>query len=95
MFFSITDLNKVYNKLMDQQNVNLNYTVPVVTTDGHAVLVSDQGVPTLLFFQARQQHEGHMHADVVAAVRLSNLVDLKNLAKAINDTVKKHQNREP
>jgi hypothetical protein len=31
----------------------------------------------------------------VAAVRLANLDDLKNLSKAISDTVKKHQNREP
>jgi hypothetical protein len=80
---------------MDQQNVNLNYTVPVVTTDGHAVLVNDKGVPTVLFFQARQQHDDHLHADVVAAVRLANLEDLKNLSKAISDTVKKHQTREP
>lgn len=80
---------------MDQKNVNLNYLVPVVSTDGNAVLVSDQGVPTLLFFQARQQHNDHVHADVVAAVRLGNLEDLKGVAKAINDTVKKHQSREP
>ncbi|HEY5549827.1 MAG TPA: hypothetical protein VIK37_01320 [Candidatus Saccharimonadales bacterium] len=78
-----------------QQNVNLNYTVPVVTTDGHVILVSDKGEPTVLFFQARQQHEDHLHADVVAAVRMNNLQDLKNLSKAINDTVKKYQSREP
>lgn len=80
---------------MDQQNVNLRYSVPVVTTDGHVVMVSDNGLPTLLFFQGREQHEGHLHADVVAAVRLNNLQDLKNLAKAIDDTVKKHNSREP
>lgn len=81
---------------MDQQNdIKLNYTAPVVTTDGHIIAVSDQGVPTLLFFQARDQHEGHVHADVVAAVRLSNVEELKNLSKAINETVKKHHDREP
>ena len=80
---------------MNQQNVNLNYTTPVVTTDGHAVLLNDQGIPTLLFFQTRQQHDDHIHADVVAAVRLNNQEDLKNLAKAINDTIKKHTSREP
>ncbi|HLG91116.1 MAG TPA: hypothetical protein VI336_03115 [Candidatus Saccharimonadales bacterium] len=78
-----------------QQNVNLRYSVPIVTTDGHVIMVSDQGVPTILFFQGREQHDDHMHADVVAAVRLSDLDDLKNLGKAINDTVKKHKNREP
>jgi hypothetical protein len=78
-----------------QQNINLKYTAPVVTTDGHIVMLSDQGVPTLLFFQARDQHDDHMHGDVVAAVRLNSLEDLKSLSKAINDTIKKHQNREP
>ena len=78
-----------------QQDINLNYSVPIVTSDGHIVMISDQGVPTVLFFQARQQHEGHLHGDVVAGVRLNNIDDLKGLAKAINDTVKQHQNREP
>lgn len=77
------------------QDVNLRYTSPIVTTDGNVVMVNDQGVPTVLFFQAREQHEGHLHADVVAAVRLANLEDLENLSKSINDTVKKHKTREP
>jgi lauroyl/myristoyl acyltransferase len=80
---------------LNQQNVNLNYATPIVVADGNAVLLSDQGVPTLLFFQTRQQHDDHLHADVVAAVRLNNQQDLKNLAKAINDTIKKHDSREP
>ncbi len=78
-----------------QQDVNLNYSSPIVTTDGHIVMINDQGVPTLLFFQARQQHEGHLHGDVVAGVRLNSLDDLKNLAKAIEDTIKQHKTREP
>lgn len=78
-----------------QGNISLNYTTPIVTTDGHIVMVSDQGVPTLLFFQVRQQHEDHVHADVVSAVRLNNLEDLENLGKAIKDTAKKHRDREP
>ncbi len=92
---------KWYNRLrlrgyMEQgQDINLRYTSPVVMADGHVVMLSDQGLPTLLFFQAREQHEARLHADVVAAVRLANIDDLKNLSKAINDTVKKHQNREP
>ena len=76
-------------------DVNLRYATPVVTSDGHVIMISDQGVPTLLFFQGREQHDGHLHADVVAGVRLNNLDDLKNLSKAINDTLKQHKNREP
>lgn len=80
---------------MEQGNVNLRYQVPVVTTDGNVVMVSDQGVPTVLFFQTRQQEGNNLQADVVAAVRLGNLEDLKNLQKAIADTIKKHGSREP
>ena len=78
-----------------EANVNLNYSVPIVTTDGHIVIVSDQGVPTLLFFQARNQNGNNLNADVVAAVRLNNLDDLKTLDKAIADTIKKHKDKEP
>jgi hypothetical protein len=78
-----------------QSDVNLRYTSPIVTSDGHVVMINDNGVPTLLFFQAREQHEGHVHGDVVAAVRLNNTDDLKNLSKAINETIKNFKNREP
>lgn len=78
-----------------QQDINLNYTNPVMASDGHVIMISDQGVPTILFFQARQAHEGHVHGDVVAGVRLNNIDELKNLSKSINDTVKNHQTREP
>ncbi len=78
-----------------QNDVNLRYTSPIVVSDGHVVAISDEGVPSLMFFQAREQHEGHLHADVVAAVRLNKIDDLKALAKAINDTIKQHQSREP
>jgi hypothetical protein len=76
-------------------DVNLRYTSPIVTSDGNVVMISDQGVPTVLFFQAREQHEGHVHGDVVSAVRLNSLDDLKNLAKSIDETVKNYKNREP
>jgi len=78
-----------------QQNVNLRYATPVVISDGHIIMLNDQGVPTLLFFQIRDQHEGHVHADVVSAVRLNSIDDLKNLSKGIADTIKKHKDREP
>jgi hypothetical protein len=78
-----------------QRDLNLNYVVPVVNTDGHVVVVSDQGAPTLLFFQTRNEHGDHLHADVVAAVRMNNISDAENLANAIKDTIKKHKDREP
>ena len=76
-------------------DVNLRYTTPVVTSDGNVVMISDTGVPTLLFFQAREQHEGHVHGDVVAAIRLNNIDDLKNFSKSIDETVKNYKTREP
>jgi len=78
-----------------QNDLNLRYTSPIVVSDGHVVVINDEGVPSLMFFQAREQHDGHLHADVVAAVRLNKIDDLKALVKAINDTIKRHQDREP
>lgn len=78
-----------------KNDVNLRYLTPTVVSDGNVVAISDQGVPTLLFFQAREQHEGHLHGDIVAAVRLNNLEDLDNLAKSIKDTIKNYKEREP
>jgi hypothetical protein len=80
---------------MQPNNLQLNYLTPVVTMDGHVVIVSDQGVPTLIFFQGRNQQDDSLSADVVAAVRMNSLDDLKNLNKAIEDTIKKHKDREP
>lgn len=78
-----------------KNDINLRYASPIVTSDGNVVMISDQGIPTLLFFQAREQHEGHMHGDVVAAIRLNNLQDLENLSKSIKDTIKNYSDREP
>jgi hypothetical protein len=76
-------------------DVNLHYSTPIVTSDGNVVMINDNGVPTVLFFQAREQHEGHVHGDVVAAVRLNNLDDLENLSKSIKETIKNYKEREP
>jgi hypothetical protein len=78
-----------------QQDINLRYTVPLVVSDGHVIAINDNGVPSVMFFQGREQHEGHIHGDVVAAVRLNNIDDLKALSKAIDDTIKQHKSREP
>jgi len=78
-----------------QQDINLRYTVTLVISDGHVIAINDNGVPSVMFFQGREQHEGHIHGDVVAAVRLNNIDDLKALSKAIDDTIKQHKSREP
>jgi hypothetical protein len=77
-----------------QQEINLKHLVPTVATDGHVIFIADNGVPTIMFFQAREQHEGHVHGDVVASVRLGAIEDLEALSKAISDTVKNHKTRE-
>ena len=78
-----------------QKDIKLQYQSPIVTTDGNIVAINDQGVPTLLFFQTREEHDNHLHGDVVAAVRLNNLQDLEGLAQAITETIEKHKTREP
>jgi hypothetical protein len=77
-----------------QQEINLKHLVPTVASDGNVIFIAENGVPTLMFFQAREQHEGHVHGDVVASVRLANIEDLEGLGKAIANTVKNHKTRE-
>lgn len=77
-----------------QQEIKLEYLVPTVVSDGNVIFVADNGVPTVMFFQAREQHEGHVHGDVVASVRLGNIDDLEGLGKAIAQSVKNHKTRE-
>lgn len=76
-------------------NLHLNYKEPIVASDGHTIFIADQGPVTLVFFQARGQAQDHLDADVVAAVRLHNINELKELKKNIEDTIKKHKDREP
>jgi hypothetical protein len=77
-------------------NLELNYLAPTVATDGHVVFISsDNNVPTITFFQVRKQNSTKLSADAVASVRLANLEDLKNLQKAIEETISKHKTREP
>lgn len=79
---------------MQPANLNLNYMVPTVVTDGNAVLINESGVSTLVFFEARKQTEDGLQADVVASVRVGDIKDLKALQNAIADTIKQHQTRE-
>lgn len=81
---------------MDQQsNLELNHLVPTVASDGHGVFISNDGdIPTLTFFQIRGQVGDHVHADVVAAVRMSGIDDLKKLQDTIEETIRNHTSRE-
>lgn len=73
----------------------LQYNQPVMATDGNIVSINDHGIPTLLFLQFRGQNGNSVEADVVSAVRLHNIQELKDLQKAIAETIEKHETKEP
>lgn len=78
-----------------QNNLELNYIVPTVASDGNGVFISNDGnVPTLTFFQMRRQIGDKVYADVVASVRMGDLQDLKNLQASIEETIRNHTQRE-
>ena len=78
-----------------QNNLQLNYLVPTVASDGNGIFISNDGnIPTLTFFQVRRQDGDKVFADVVAAIRLSDLQDLKNLQASIEETIRNHASRE-
>ena len=79
---------------MQPANLDLNYIVPTVTADGNAVFINENGVPTLVFFEARKQDENGMQADVVASVRINSIHDLEHFQQAIADTIEQHKSRE-
>jgi len=80
---------------MKPNNLQLNYKNPVVASDGNIVMINEQGVANLLFFQIRQQTDQETSADVVAGVRLNGLSELRQLQQVIGDTIKQHESREP
>lgn len=80
---------------MQPNNLQLDYKMPVVASDGNIVMISEQGIANLLFFQIRQQTDQATSADVVAGVRLNSLAELKQLQQVIADTIKQHESREP
>lgn len=80
---------------MQPNNLQLNYKNPIVASDGNIVMINEQGIANLLFFQIRQQSDQETSADVVAGVRLNSLGELKQLQQIIADTIKQHESREP
>lgn len=80
----------------NQGNLELNYIVPTVASDGNGVFISNDGdIPTITFFQVRRQLGDKIEADVVASVRMTSLDDLKALQSSISETIQNHINREP
>ena len=80
---------------MNPKELQLNFIVPTVTMDGANVFISVDGdVPRIDFFQARSEDDAHVHGDVVASIRFSNLEQLTSLQKTIAQTVKNHTERE-
>ncbi len=74
---------------------DLKFKTPIVASDGNFIMINNDGIVNLLFFQMRGSTNNRPGADVVAAVRLHNVTELKNLVKTIQDTIDKHENREP
>lgn len=76
-------------------NLNLKFKTPIVASDGNTLSINENGPVNILFFQVREQLPNGINADVVAAVRLHSLQELKTLQKLIAETIKKYENREP
>jgi hypothetical protein len=80
---------------MIQKQLQLNFLVPTVHTDGTNVsILIDGDVPKLDFFQVRSEDDAHVHADVVASIRMVSLDQLKGLQESIAQTIKNHADRE-
>lgn len=80
---------------MKQKQLQLNFLVPTVHADGTNVsILIDGDIPKLDFFQVRSEDDAHVHADVVASIRMVSLDHLKALQESIAQTIKNHADRE-
>ncbi|MBC7581842.1 hypothetical protein H7097_03185 [Aeromicrobium sp.] len=80
---------------MNPKQLQLNFLVPTVCMDGTSVFISVDGdIPRLDFFQVRSEDDQHVHADVVASIRLTDIEQLKGLQDSIAQTIKNHAERE-
>jgi hypothetical protein len=76
-------------------NLDLNYLVPTVTSDGNSIFISNDGdIPTITFFQVRRQDGQTIFSDAVASVRMNSLDDLRNLQRSIGEAIDGHTSRE-
>jgi hypothetical protein len=74
--------------------LELRFATPVVAQDGNAIAIREDGKVELLFFQIRNQTEDKAEADVVAAIRLDNVDQLKEFQKSIGESITKHETKE-
>lgn len=79
---------------MQNKRLMLNYRKPIMAVDGNSIFVSEAGPVNIVFFQVRQETADEVNADVVAAVRLHSVEELRNLQRQINDTIKHHENKD-
>jgi len=82
------------NEQIQMQYSDLNFTTPIVASDGNMVMINDNGPVNLLFFQMRAKDTGAPSADVVAAVRLHSLAELKDLHSTVGELIKQHEDKE-
>jgi hypothetical protein len=77
------------------ENTDFDYKVPVTPSDGNLVGISQQGIVNLTFYQTRKQTDDHIDkADVIGAILMSNVDDLKNFRDALTDVIDQFEKRE-
>ena len=74
--------------------LELRFANPVIAQDGNAIVIREDGKVELLFFQIRTQSEEKAEADVVAAIRMDSIEQLKDFEKSIGESIRKHETKE-
>lgn len=90
---------RVYNKYMALQideSTDFNYKVPLSPNDGNLIGINNQsGMVNLIFYQTRKQTGEHIDkADVIGAILMHNIQDLKNFRDAMGDAISQYEKRE-
>ena len=77
-------------------NTEFNYMVPISLSDGNMIFLNPKsGAVNLIFYQNRQMTGGHIDKlDVVAAVYMASVNDLKEYRKAIDGIIKEYEQKE-
>ena len=79
---------------VQMQYSDLKFSTPIMATDGNMIMVTDNNLVNILFFQMRMKDNGQPSAEVVSAVRLHNLNELKDFHRSIGDVIKQHESKE-
>jgi hypothetical protein len=73
--------------------LKLNRKTKTVAVDNTAILTKQNGSADILFLQMTQEGASP-EANVVAAVRVSNMADLEELHRTIGEAIEKHKKSE-